>query len=452
MLGVKFLITDQYRINRRQEAQTTRAPDTASQLPQDSFNTSINQASMVPFPLICTYGSRLAESTPRPGDGICDYLYYDSFYKHGHNEFGEHADHTPSLKVFFGKVANGSYTATKLGIGFSQVGAARATRELNTYEGEQYLTRLWQGKGLRHFGVLDIMATADQTDNVLNLHRLLVELRSQQQDLREAEADPKPTAYLVVGVTFRTPRVGAVYTALEEFFARTPTDALIARTHLEMRDDMRPDCRITGPTIYREPYAAYQVAMVDVVQFVHEKRNSFTKLSVAVSFTMMARLYQPVDTGSHGYFSWFKVVHPYPGFQPGQSCWSIDDDEAFTSYFFLCTTEEQPYVDHLRTHAGEKAGEEDKQFVFTFSESTSRSILFDSDATIRKKYCELQRILSGVPYGIALFDLEYDALEGSNCRDWRSNFARLNITRHLVDHMARPNSGRRSSDDCLAIK
>ncbi|KAK8757474.1 hypothetical protein V5799_004891 [Amblyomma americanum] len=72
------------------------------------------------FPLICVYGDTLQPTTLMPPEGICDLLFYDSFFKGGQNKIGPRAVPTASLSIFFKLSQSGTYTSTQMGIGFSQ--------------------------------------------------------------------------------------------------------------------------------------------------------------------------------------------------------------------------------------------------------------------------------------------------------------------------------------------
>ncbi|XP_070388709.1 uncharacterized protein [Dermacentor albipictus] len=68
-----------------------------------------------------------------------------------------------------------------------------------------------------------------------------------------------------------------------------------------------------------------------------------------------------------------------------------------------------------------------------------------SQATIQRellaesrKFCDLRNILNGIPYGIAVFDVDEDAWEENPCVYGPKNFERLNMVRKLVDHVSRP--------------
>ncbi|XP_075743256.1 uncharacterized protein LOC142796453 [Rhipicephalus microplus] len=249
------------------------------------------------------------------------------------------------------------------------------------------MLELWKVQKVRHYGVLDVDARASNMEDIL---RLLQALRFQQQlCLEDEQSAQKPTAYIVVGVSFQHPRTGSAYAGLEGLFAQFPVDLLIARTHLDTRDDRREDCRITGPTVYKEPYAVYQLSMVDVVKFLHEKRHLFMSSSVAISISMKARWYRPSDADPHWYYDWFAVkwIYPYPGVQQGQPCTSLRVKEYFTSYFY---------------------------------------------------YCDLRQILNGVSYGIAIFDADQDAWDRNPCVGSPRNFDRMNMVRKLVDHVSKP--------------
>ncbi|KAL1418264.1 hypothetical protein MTO96_026043, partial [Rhipicephalus appendiculatus] len=384
-----------------------------------------NKPAIVPFPVICVYGDTLRPTTPMPYDGVCDYMFFDSFFKDGANKIGKTAVRSVSLDTFLEASGRPAYTTTQMGIGFSQYGVSEALRIVNTDDGDDFMLELWKLKRLRHYGILDVDARATNVRDVLSL---LQTLRLQQQLNLADETDVRKPAYIVVGVRFSVPRESATYAALELMFAEFPVDLLIARTHLDMTDDNRDDCRITGPTIYKQPYASYQLSLVDVVQFLHEKRQSFARASVAISFTMKARWYRPRDTDPHTYWQWWPPgwVSPNPGFQEGQPCSSLGERDRFTSYFQICSLDEH-YKSRLQRVTG------DKQFMHTFSEDDGLALTFDNNATIQIKYCDLRAILNGVAYGIAIFDADQDAWDKNPCYYGPHNFQRTTMIRKLID-------------------
>ncbi|KAH7963180.1 hypothetical protein HPB52_019903 [Rhipicephalus sanguineus] len=238
----------------------------------------IDKHPVVPFPAICVYAETLGPSTPMPQDGLCDYMFFDSFYKSGVNKMDKTAVKSVSLDTFLKLSRESAYAITQMGVGFAQYGASEALRVINTDEGDAYMLELWKMQKVRHYGVLDVDARASNVEDIL---RLLQALRYQQKlSLEDEQVAQKPTAYIVVGV--------------------------------------------------------------DVVKFLHEKRHLFTSSSVAISITMKARWYRPSNDDPHWYYDWLgvKFIYPYPGFEPGQPCTSLGDRQYFTSYFYYCDLRE----------------------------------------------------------------------------------------------------------------
>ncbi|KAL1429714.1 hypothetical protein MTO96_015823 [Rhipicephalus appendiculatus] len=291
ILACKYLIIEQYQINRRRQEATTPAPLKPQEFQPDVVSPTLNQHPVVPFPAICVYAETLRPSTPMPQDGLCDYMFFDSFYKSGANKIDKTAVNSASLDTFLKLSRESAYAITQMGIGFAQYGASEALRVINTDEGDAYMLELWKVQKVRHYGVLDVDARASNMEDVLNL---LQALRFQQQlSLEDEQGAQKPTAYIVVGV--------------------------------------------------------------DVVKFLHEKRHLFASSSVAISISMKARWYRPRDADPHWYFDWLAVrwIYPYPGYQPGQLCTSLGDKEYFTSYFYVCSADEH-FKDRLRRIAGDR--------------------------------------------------------------------------------------------------
>ncbi|KAL3186772.1 hypothetical protein MRX96_026922 [Rhipicephalus microplus] len=75
---------------------------------------------IVPFPAICVYADTLRSSTPMPQDGLCDYMFFDSFYKSGANKIHKTATNTVSLDTFLKLSRELAYATTQMGIGFAQ--------------------------------------------------------------------------------------------------------------------------------------------------------------------------------------------------------------------------------------------------------------------------------------------------------------------------------------------
>ncbi|KAK8757473.1 hypothetical protein V5799_004890 [Amblyomma americanum] len=87
--------------------------------------------------------------------------------------------------------------------------------------------------------------------------------------------------------------------------------------------------------------------------------------------------------------------------------------------------------------------------MFAFNEREGLSLLFDNEATIRKKYCNVRKILNGVAYGIAVFDGDYDAMENNPCGE-NKNFRRLQLIRKLLDYVKKAEN-QHYPNDCWTV-
>ncbi|KAL3226124.1 hypothetical protein MRX96_004560 [Rhipicephalus microplus] len=78
------------------------------------------EPAIAPFPVICVYGDTLRPTTPMPYDGVCDFMFFDSFFRDGENKIGKTAVRSVSLDTFLEASGRPAYATTQMGIGFSQ--------------------------------------------------------------------------------------------------------------------------------------------------------------------------------------------------------------------------------------------------------------------------------------------------------------------------------------------
>lgn len=354
------------------------------------------------MPLMCVFGgNERSQQAPLPADGLCDLAYFDSFYRAGLlNTFAQRT-HSAAFERFVSAAAK--YRLTEVGVAVATEGNAKAQEELTSPKTWPTLRKLWNS-GVVHFGVLDFEVvdgtTPEHVDHIFDLLFLLKELQLRMTTRR---FDQWP--YLALGIAFLERSDNELFRSFNHHLGLTQVQLLVLRTHLSGRDDTSPECTITGSSVWGEPLARYQPNIMETLEFLRVQNVSLEASVAMISMSLAARYYAPLDS-----------------FDPGSKCIALDDAEKRLGVgSFAENCKDGAYVDGV-----ERLG---KYEVMRIARTQPHRlvIIFDSEDTIFAKLCKARRELDGVPYGLALFDVELD--DATNACSGRNKYGDYTLVR-----------------------
>lgn len=336
------------------------------------------------FPFVCTISVRRFKAMPK--DGLCDVLFYDSLYKPQSSKLPVDMQTSAGKFIVLAQLA----IRTRFGISFA-IESQDVEREHTTGPFTAGLNRLWQRK-ISHLGFLN--AYLDYT-SVEHITRALRILKAIHEHLSPQQT---PTRHVTtaLGVAPVNPSLFRSYGYLmEQIYV---PQIFIAIGHLSYKDNERPDCVIMPPTVFKFPRAftpAYGHALDDSIDLLRHVAEATTYPALALSFTMQARIYQPLNvtrggkggTGPGG-FSVFEPcksgTHDFP--PPTASCPS-SENRRWDNY---------RYINNLRAS-------------LTFNTQENLTMTFDSGRALRAKACKTKQSALEVHYGLAAYSVDYDS-------------------------------------------
>ncbi|XP_070381863.1 uncharacterized protein [Dermacentor albipictus] len=374
--------------------------------------------------LICAYGNWTSVDTAFPEDGLCDYAFFDALYRGRPSESDVARLRRPSAALRRFLAGTRRYGRTQNGVAISYRGLRGATKDMESSHAPSDMRALWKN-GVRHLGVLDFVPGADATEaSVERLFKFLQLCRKLQDRVIPKTALPKPS--LALGVTFLSSNQRQVYASIEKHLrsgwspSRQKIDLVVLRTHLSGRDDGDPSCTVTGSSVWGRTLADYQPSMVDALNYLEKKLKPMSSESLFfVSMSAAARRYVPVGPADNA-----------KGFEPGSRCKAYDESDyarEIDSFASVCSDAE--YAAHI-------ARDESHETMHSFRLSPRSAVTFDSEDTIFAKMCKARKMVASVPYGLALFDAEFDDTSNEcSATNKYGNFTLVRAARKAIDYV-----------------
>ncbi|XP_072141374.1 uncharacterized protein [Dermacentor andersoni] len=374
--------------------------------------------------LVCAYGNWTNVDTAFPEDGLCDYAFFDALYRGRSREADVARLRRPSAALRRFLAGTRRYRRTQNGVAISYRGLRGATKDMESSHAASDMRALWKN-GVRHLGVLDFVPGADATEaSVERLFKFLQLCRKLQDKVIPKTALPKPL--LALGMTFLSSSQRQVYASVEKHLrsgwspSRQKVDLVVLRTHLSGRDDGDPSCIVTGSSVWGRTLADYQPSMVDALNYLEKKLKPMSSESLFfVSMSAAARRYVPAGPGDSA-----------KGFEPGSRCKAYDESDyarEIDSFTSVCGDAE--YAAHI-------ARDEAHETMHSFRLSPRSAVTFDSEDTIFAKMCKARKMVASVPYGLALFDAEFDDTSNEcSATNKFGNFTLVRAARKAIDYV-----------------
>ncbi|XP_077490945.1 uncharacterized protein LOC144101685 [Amblyomma americanum] len=371
--------------------------------PTSTKCTKLNPKPMMPMKadaLFCTYGSRTHSQMPFPGDGVCDYIFYDSVYKDGRNTLSTGSGFEEDLNVVLSKACD--HNKTEFGVAF---GCAQRKTLQTDLSNAAPLEVFWQS-AVYHFGVIDCAAVG-LTPAVMD--EVFVALEALDRLARTQRGQGR-NSYIVLGATSHTDTWNNYFK--DKFKNVLKPDLFISHGHYLLGDPEMEACVIIPPTLLRKRRGSreYVHDLTDAAAAISAIASDASAPLLSLSVGMKGRWTKPLDNQRLQVFAQCKRNEPA---------------QFFGSYTDICNKE--PYRSNMVNQLNpENAHTTDKNARLMF--------VFDSSASLNEKLCLLKADHTSVRFGLAVYDLDYEDYNDT-CR-WQNSvggFGRVQTVRSLLN-------------------
>ncbi|KAH7948724.1 hypothetical protein HPB49_001327 [Dermacentor silvarum] len=369
------------------------------------------------YPLVCTVSSTYSGNVNLPRDGLCGYIFFESLYKGGANSLV--ARLSPDVDSFANRARHN--TDTEFGMSFA-IDNANLLTEYTTPAFERGLDGLVQ-KQVIHYGIMDMHL--QMTSNATVAMALTILKRVNDHLATTAGTRTRQSLMAIAMALDNTASRTYIVDLIKSIFR---PHLFISMAHISYRDADRPDCTILPASVHHYP-SGVQPTYGHTMYL--EDEQVFT--SMAVGVTMKGRWYQvsnPASSGSYGLFQSCTTFGESQDFAPAEVCKASTYNSLTRNY------------DYDRTF-----------FVgFTYNTSTERVLVFDSKRAIKNKFCDLKQHYMNLKYGVAAYDVEFDApryvcaLLGID-----GPYSRVDVLTRLRDYISQNYTNAASKADCDRI-
>ncbi|KAH6942510.1 hypothetical protein HPB50_006935 [Hyalomma asiaticum] len=335
------------------------------------------------YPLVCTVSSMYNRSVNLPRDGLCGYIFFESLYKGGANSLATRLSH--DVDAFADRARHNTFT--EFGMSFA-IDNAKLVTEYTTPAFERGLDTLAQ-KQVIHYGFLDMHLQMTTNDTVA---QALTILKRVNDHLAKTSGTRTRQSLMAIAMSLDdTASRPYVVNLMKTIFK---PHLFIAMAHIPYRDADRPDCTILPSSVHHYPAGvkpAYGHTMNDSLALLQYLEDEQVFTSMAVGVTMKGRWYKVSNPSSSASYNLFERCTAFSGsqdFAPADAC------AGGSAYSALSRN----YDYNGTLFAG-----------FTYNTSAERVLVFDSKKGIKYKFCDLKQHYLNLSYGVAAYDVEFDA-------------------------------------------
>ncbi|KAL1472693.1 hypothetical protein MTO96_022867 [Rhipicephalus appendiculatus] len=298
-----------------------------------------------------------------------------------------------------------------LGLGFAFEFLGTAVEDLRE-RNPSPLAPFWN-KGIFHAGILDTpkRPTRDEAKKAVSTLKTINRLLDTQRN----RGDFAITVIAVPHPEFEWSQAFAKYFSDLRF---TPY-LYISFGHYRRGDNLRTNCAIMPPTRHPDdtpPDAIYQDYDYDLSTPVFSLRELYamgTDTRGLVSVTLKGRWAEPQFTKNVDFF---------------KPCVPDAKLASFGKYSDVCHGGGARFVALFNYSTVHHA-------VITYIESLRRTFVYDDERAFAEKLCRVKALGTDVPFGIAVYDLDYDDFENKCQRqNMHGAFSRLKALRKIVDY------------------
>ncbi|XP_075543692.1 uncharacterized protein LOC142578175 [Dermacentor variabilis] len=339
-------------------------------------------------PLVCAYGNGSRDALVFPTDGLCDAVFFDSLYKYpGYVLASVDNGSLVPLRRFLNHARKYKRTRFGMGVAAKYVEMAKAEFLSNTAE-RHYLPYLWANK-VYDLGVLDFIPDETTKDDQVKLIFDLLKDYKLLQTLIPMWSGPK--AYVVLGIALFK-KYDSIYEAFKGRMREKPVDVLILRTHFSGRDDAREDCVIQGSTYWKGSLTQYHPSLNYTLMYMGNNKENLASTKPLISMSLAGRWYRSKVGGQNK-----------SAYMIGVRCKPYESEE------YLYELQGFTYIAEHPSYGPNHTFFDEKRFVMvSYDPVKAYALIFDSAATIYMKMCLSYADQGALPFGLALFDAEYD--------------------------------------------
>ncbi|XP_065296881.1 uncharacterized protein [Dermacentor albipictus] len=255
--------------------------------------------------LLCTVGNEISTYIQLPDEKLCRYVFYESVGEDGTT--GIMGDLGPARK--FVDLAK-THSSTKFGISFYPRSDSEFMNSFLDADFQKALDALWRNK-ITHFGALSIYGDLVELDV---LRRVLQALKSIYGHL-VPKATRIRSPMMALGVA--PDNISALAHLPELMMTEYVPHLFVSIAHLSGVDTSSSECLILPPSVFIVPpgvHPYYPHTVNDSIQLLQQVARATTVPSLALAFTLRARLYEPENPDPRnvriGNYSAFKPCKP----------------------------------------------------------------------------------------------------------------------------------------------
>ncbi|XP_075724180.1 uncharacterized protein LOC142766839 [Rhipicephalus microplus] len=357
--------------------------------------------------LVCIMGEGFTTVHQLPQDEVCDYIFYDSLYKNGtHNLLSDPSTYSEGLNVFLNN--RRGYRHTTLGIGLAFDFLAKANEDLQYAKNPSPLERFWK-RSIFHAGILDtpMQPTRNDTRSAIKILERIKRL-----------VDIRRGVTAITAISLPHPNIAWAASFAEDFRAlRFTPSIVISIGHYRRADDKHSVCAIMPPTRHPDDIPserilrAYDFDLSTPITLLSWLYSNGTDTKGVVSVTLKGRWTRPVNFRNTGFYG---------------ACSSVDIP--FGSYTEVCPSggpmSTAPLNYSTKHHA-----------MITYISKIRRTFTYDDERAFAEKLCRVKALRTDVPFGIAVYDVDYDDYYNScyTLNLYRA-YSRLKALRKVVNY------------------
>ncbi|XP_070379274.1 uncharacterized protein [Dermacentor albipictus] len=380
-------------------------------------------------PLICTVSVKFTNVSSIPGDGLCDFIFYESFYlKNNPTGWSDSGlDHFLRLSQ--------NMRRTDVGASFSPVGD-RLFSDAVSGDLNAAVDNL-RSRGVSHYGMLSLYRRYISSPKFLECLKILQDIREHVNSQVPPDL-PTPVLYTVVGALFDEP---LLYQNIDRSNGITEPSFYVALTHVPYADRKRRDCRILPMTMLDFPAdpprrkLKYGISIKEAMsnlKWTESHKWDFTWM--AISFSMRGHLYAASNTS--GGKNADHLFRPCKDFTGPRVMYNVKPQ-------MRCPSSGRWTYRFRDDVLGE----------YSYDTVGGLTMVFDSEISMKRKICEAKAGYPDVPFSIAAYDVEYDS-DPAGCPTMQIGlgaFRRLKALRRLNEFIDKEFKNASYLQKCLDV-
>ncbi|KAL1430355.1 hypothetical protein MTO96_015063 [Rhipicephalus appendiculatus] len=355
-------------------------------------------------PLVCVYGSGFNESLEFPEEGLCDLTVFDSLYKDDRNPWPE-----PDQDLLHFLSAARRQRNSQFGLSFDYRNWRKLSEELSDGNPTKHIDDYWFDR-IYHYGMVDI---SPYTETEVEVAKIVALFKRFYELLAEQSYESGFGQHTIIFFGF-SPLNHRWISFVPSLFSTFRPHLFVIRGHYSLINNNESDCRIVAPTFQSRVAGTYfslsnaHGALKYVAQTVPEDATM-----LAVSASAAGRWNRPQNY----------LRHQASNYRFLEKCTKLPQNvQQFGNMYEICSRPGYNQV-YDRAYKAEYRYNFDDGLLFSY----------DTSESLKEKLCYYKTNLTSIPpYGLALFDMQYE--------DWigvcfGEKFGRLRALRRLLDFL-----------------